>query len=277
MLERISARFTRQGYITLDMKNLSSGSPVTKPKPVLQPRVCLFCSKEFQPRRRDQKCCHSRCRARLQHNVKLEDSLKILNAVAVGTDERPGTYAFTVRIHGFSVRGFFYDQRTGFIKWPSCFLSYGPFYKQADRGLSIPSKVLQGLIQKWIDEHDSALQGKKVDEEEERKAKREKAKARAESLAARLSNPRNLRQELKWGQEAGRSELEMAERHRIEIENECEMVAWNCSAEGFYIDRETLTAIKQNAMDAWHKFVAEELGKAEPDAVTQETEEVKPR
>jgi hypothetical protein len=143
-------------------------------KVLLEPRTCLFCGKQFQPRRGNQKCCDSKCRARLQHNVKL-DSFKILHAVNVGTSERPSTYAFTVRIHGFAIKGFFYDQRTGSIKWPRCFLSYGPFYKQPTRGMSIPSKVLQKLVKKWLDSHEKDLLCRKADEDERIKAERLKA------------------------------------------------------------------------------------------------------
>jgi hypothetical protein len=147
------------------------------PKIALEPRICLFCGKEFQPRKGNHRCCDSKCRARLQHNVKLDDSLRVLHCEYVGSEENPGTYAVTVQIHGFAVKGFLYLERNGYIIWPKCFLSYGAFYKQKEykgHGLSIPSAKFQKLIRQWLDRNDPDLKRRQVEDDERQEAERER-------------------------------------------------------------------------------------------------------
>jgi len=125
---------------------------------------CLTCGREFEPRRHDQRCCDSKCRARLSHNPEV---YKILNAEPVGDH----FWVFTAMIHGFAVRGFTYNDRYKNIFWPvdkknkPIFLSYGPYQimkERKDKGLSIPSARLLRLVQKFIDQHDPNLLRKPV-------------------------------------------------------------------------------------------------------------------
>lgn len=165
-----------------------------RPRSRWEPRVCLFCGREFEPKKGNQRCCDRKCRARLQHNVKLDDSLRILNVVSTGNKKHPDSYAFTVLIHGYAVKGFLYRERSGQIKWPSCFLSYGPFYKQQKfpgHGMGIPTARLQKLVREWLDAHDSDLERKRVDEEE-----RQKAEAREREEDDRREWERNERYEM---------------------------------------------------------------------------------
>lgn len=148
----------------------------TKPKPKLEPRICRFCGRQFQPRNRIHYCCDSKCGSRLSHNVKLDDSFKVLHCLYVGNEENPGNYRVTIRIHGYAINGFLYNERTTSLKWPSCFISYGPFWKSdkfRNHGLEIPSKRLRELIQKWLDARDPELERKRVEEDERRKAEEE--------------------------------------------------------------------------------------------------------
>src|SRR5215469_2183848 len=130
---------------------------MSRPKKDYPERECEVCHETFKPRSVNQTCCKTVCRNQKQHNARLEPWLKDdwLKIVHAGQSERdPQSWYFTIMLRGFRIKGFFFNQSTRRIRWPKIFLSYGPFYQQPGHGLSIPSKRLQTLMEKWIDEHD---------------------------------------------------------------------------------------------------------------------------
>jgi hypothetical protein len=154
------------------------------------------------------------------------------------------------------VRDFLYSQRTGAIKWPHAFLSFGPFWKDTTRGrgLGIPSAILQKLIAKWIDAHEKNAVYIKATEDEQRKAKLERGKSLAAHLRQKWTDPKSLRRELSILEEGHAAGLipDIDKEFETRFDVDADNVAWTCSEYGFPIRKEVPT-IKAEVMAAWRQ------------------------